>query len=54
MTEKGKQIHAFWYALTAVNVVPGKMSRSKAEKEAYKVIAEKYGEETLKREFEIE
>ena len=53
MTEKGEQIHAFWHTLVAMNVVLGGMTRRKAEKEAYKVIEEEYGEETLIKEFEI-
>ena len=41
------EIHAFWTALVAVNVVLCKMSRAKAEREAYEEVLELYGEETL-------
>jgi len=53
MTEKGKTIHAYWCALTAIFVVIGKMTRKKAEKEAYKMIVDRYGEETLVKEFAL-
>lgn len=54
MTEKGEQIHAFWYALVAIFVVLGKMTRKRAEKEAYKKIVEEFGEDTLMKEFELD
>lgn len=53
MTEEGKKIHAFWYCLVALNVCLNKMTQSKAEKDAYKMIVEKYGEEKLRKELEI-
>ena len=53
MTKEGEKIHAFWYCLVAIKVVMGKMTRAKAEREAYIVIVEKYGEETLRKEFEL-
>ena len=53
MTEKGAKIHALWICLTALYCVSGKMTRRKAERKAYRDIVEQYGEETLKREFEI-
>ena len=53
MTERGEQIHALWVCLTAVHAVLGKMTRRMAEKQAYKEIVEKYGEETLIKELEI-
>ncbi|MBO6168520.1 MAG: hypothetical protein J6O51_00960 [Bacteroidales bacterium] len=54
MTQKGEQIHALWLCLTAVHVVLGKMRREQAEKLAYKEILDKYGEETLIKELEID
>lgn len=54
MTDKGKEIHAFWYGMVAMFVVLGKMTRKKAQKEAYKIIEEEYGEDTLKKEFELD
>ena len=53
MTEEGKKIHAFWYALVAIHHVLGKMSVAKAEKKAYDRIVELYGEEKLRKEFEL-
>lgn len=53
MTKEGEKIHAFWYCLVAVKVVLGKMPKAKAEREAYNVIVEKYGEDTLRKEFEL-
>ena len=53
MTEKGKQIHAFWKCMVAVYVVLGKMTRGRAETKAYNELVAMYGEETLKKEFEI-
>lgn len=54
MTEKGKKIHAYWFVLVAIFAVFEKMSRKKAEKEAYKIIVEQYGEDTLLKEFELD
>jgi len=54
MTEKGKQMHAFWYACVAIHVVLGKMTRKKAEEKAYKELLELYDEETIKKELEID
>lgn len=54
MTDEGKKIHAYWYALVAIFVVLGKMTRKRAEKEAYKKIAEQFGEDTLMKEFELD
>lgn len=54
MTDDGKRIHAGWFVLTAVFVVCGKMTRKKAEKEAYKIIVEEYGEDALIKEFELD
>ena len=48
MTEEGKRIYDYWFVLVAVNVVLGKMSRKKAEREAYKEIVNTYGEDYLK------
>lgn len=53
MTELGEKIHAFWYCLVAVKVVLGKMPKAEAECEAYDVIVERYGEERLRKEFEL-
>ena len=53
MTKEGEKIHAFWYCLVAVKVVLGKMPRAKAEREAYDVIVKRYGEEKLRKEFEL-
>jgi hypothetical protein len=53
MTKEGEKIHAFWYCLVAMKVVLGKMSKAKAEREAYDFIVEKYGEERLRKEFEL-
>ena len=54
MTEKGKQMHAFWYVCVAMYVVLGKMTRKKAEEKAYKDLLELYDEETIKKELEID
>ena len=54
MTTIGKEIHALWICLVAVHVVCGKMTRHRAEKEAYKEIVEQFGEDTLMKEFEID
>lgn len=54
MTEKGKQMHAFWHATVAIYVVLGKMTRKKAEEKAYKDLLELYDEETIKKELEID
>ena len=53
MTQLGEEMHAFWYAMMACNVVLAKMSRKKAEREAYKSLCEIYDEETIKKELEI-
>ncbi len=53
MTEKGEKIHAYWYCLVALNVVLCKKNRKQAEKEAYDILVEQYGEDTLKKEFEL-
>lgn len=39
--------------MVAIFSVSGKMTRRKAEKEAYKILVEKYGEDYLARVFEI-
>lgn len=54
MTEVGKKIHAAWYVMTAFNVVCGKMRQGEAEREALKSIIKIYGEETLRKEFELD
>lgn len=54
MTERGKSIHAFYTCLVAIHVVMGKMTRKRAEKLAYKTVVEKFGEETLIKELEID
>ena len=54
MTDEGKKIHAYLYALVALFVVLGKMTRKRAEKEAYKKIVEQFGEDTLMKEFELD
>ena len=54
MTDEGKKIHAYWYALVALFVVLGEMTRKRAEKEAYKKIVEQFGEDTLMKEFELD
>lgn len=51
MTELGEKIHALWYCLVAVKVALGKMPKAKAEREAYDVIVEMYGEKRLRKEF---
>ena len=53
MTDEAKRIHAFWVCMVAIFSVSGKMTRRKAEKEAYKILVEKYGEDYLARVFEI-
>ena len=40
--------------MVAVFATAGKMNRKKAEKEAYKILVERYGEDYLMKEFEIE
>lgn len=54
MTKEGEKIHAYWHALVALFVVLGKMTRKRAEKEAYKKIVEQFGEDTLMKEFELD
>ena len=54
MTEEAKRIHAFWFCMVAVLATAGKMTRKKAEKEAYKILVEQYGEDYLERVFEID
>ena len=54
MTKEGEKIHAYWYAMVAIFVVLGKMTRNRAMKEAYKLIAEEFGEDTLMKEFELD
>lgn len=54
MTENAKRLHAYWFAMVAILATAGKMSRKKAEKEAYKILVEQYGEDYLMKEFEIE
>jgi hypothetical protein len=54
MTKEGEKIHAYWYAMVALFVVLGKMTRNRAMKEAYKLIAEEFGEDTLMKEFELD
>jgi len=54
MTDKGEKIHAYWYAMVAIFVVLKKMTRKRAEREAYKIIVEQYGEDTLMKEFELD
>lgn len=53
MTEEAKRIHAFWFCMVAVLATAGKMTRKKAEKEAYKILVERYGEDYLAKVFEI-
>ena len=40
--------------MVAVLATAGKMTRKKAEKEAYKILVEQYGEDYLERVFEID
>lgn len=40
--------------MVALFVVLGKMTRKRAEKEAYKKIVEQFGEDTLMKEFELD
>ncbi len=54
MTKEGEKIHAYWYAMVALFVVLGKMTRNRAMKEAYKLIAEEFGEDTLMKEFGLD
>ena len=54
MTDKGEKIHAYWHVMVAMFVVLEKMTRKLAEREAYKIIVEQYGEDTLMKEFELD
>lgn len=54
MSSEAQEIHAFFRALVAINMVFGKMTRNKAEKNAYKRLVDMYGEKHLEDLFKKE
>lgn len=54
MSEEKDKIHAFFTALTAVQVVLGNETRKQAEKKAYKQLVDTYGEKHLEELFKEE